>query len=170
MYPNDIVSGRHTATLPDSFVLFLIGARINQWWAVPRWLPIITAMPRMLKELSRNPDLGLLHFRTHFGLRNAMVVQYWRSEEDLIEYARNKEAEHLPAWADFNKKAYASEAVGIWHETYIVTGNRCECIYGNMPPYGLGQAFGLEPASGKSRSARGRLGMTPDTDNDQIGT
>lgn len=168
MTDQSIMSGRHTAVLPDSFVVFLIGARINSFWAIHKWLPVVFAMPRMLKELSKNPELGLLHFRNHFGLRNVMVVQYWRSSEDLINYSRNKDAEHLPAWAAFNRKAFGSNAVGIWHETYVINKGQCECIYGNMPPYGLGKAFPLEPAAGQSRSARGRLGQTPDTDNDNI--
>jgi len=164
-----LLPGRYTATLPDQFVVFLIGARINAWWAIHKWLPIITAMPRMLKELCRNPELGLLHYRSHFGLRNVMVIQYWRSSEDLMAYARNRDAEHLPAWAAFNQRAYHSRAVGIWHETYVINRGQCESIYGNMPPYGLGKAFSLTPAAGQQRSARGRLGQTPDDDNDQIG-
>ena len=167
--PYAIRQGRHTADLPDTFVVFPIGARINTWWAIHKWLPIMLAMPRMLIELSRDPSLGLLHFRSHFGLRNAMVIQYWRSSEDLIAYARNQQAEHLPAWAAFNRRAYASKAVGIWHETYVVGRDQSECVYGNMPLHGLGAAFPLIPATGKQRSARGRLGQTPDEDNDTIG-
>jgi hypothetical protein len=31
------------------------------------------------------------------------AVQYWRSMDHLVAYARNKEAKHLPAWRAFNK-------------------------------------------------------------------
>ena len=37
---------------------------------------VCMAMPRILIELGKNPHLGLLHARTHFGLRNTMVIQY----------------------------------------------------------------------------------------------
>ncbi len=42
--------GRFAATLEGDFVVFIIGARINQLWAVSKWLPVTRAMPRMLKR------------------------------------------------------------------------------------------------------------------------
>jgi len=42
------------------FVVFLIGVRVNRWSANRSWRPAMRAMPRMLAELRRRPDLGLL--------------------------------------------------------------------------------------------------------------
>lgn len=55
------------------------------------------AMPRLLRELEADPEGGLLGSRAWFGLRAPVVVQYWRSFDDLNEYARNPEREHRPA-------------------------------------------------------------------------
>ena len=59
-------------------------------------------MSGMLKELSRQPNLGFIHAEMWFS-RTIVLVQYWRSMEQLLAYARDQEAEHLPAWRWFNK-------------------------------------------------------------------
>ena len=86
---------RCSAELDGDFVVFLIGARINRVWKVHKWFPVFTAMPRMLAELQRTPELGLLHARIHFGFPNVMVVQYWRSFEHLHRYASDRTFAHL---------------------------------------------------------------------------
>jgi hypothetical protein len=52
--------GRHRAEIEGDFVVFLIGMRLNRPWKVHRWWPVYRAMPRMLRELQRHPDRGLL--------------------------------------------------------------------------------------------------------------
>lgn len=152
----------------DEVVVFLIGMRVNKLWKVWKWFPVMAAMPRMLKELAKKPELGLLHARNHFSFRNAMVVQYWKSHEALQAYATNREAEHLPAWKAFNQTIATNGDVGIWHETYVCKPDAFECIYANMPPYGLGRAYPLIPAKGHKRSARGRMKQTDGTDHDTL--
>ncbi len=159
-----IYQERMTSEIEGDFVVFLIGFRANKWWKVWKWLPVARSMPRMIVELIQNPDLGLLHARSHFGFGSAMVVQYWRSFEHLHEYAVDRNAEHLPAWQAFNKAIGVNGDVGIWHETYLIKDGQYECIYGNMPAYGLGLAGNLVPAAGKARSARGRLRRTDGKD------
>lgn len=159
-----ITRARMTAEIDGDFVLFLIGFRINTFWKVWKWGPVFAAMPRMLIELARKPELGLLHARTHFGLRGAMVVQYWRSFEALHAYAVSAEAAHLPAWRAFNRAIASNGDVGIWHETYLIKAGQYEAVYNNMPAYGLGLAGALKPAQGARRSARGRLGRTDGAD------
>lgn len=149
-----------TAEIDGDFVVFLIGFRINKFWKIWKWLPVFKAMPRMLIELGKNPDLGLLHARTHFGIRNTMVVQYWRSFDHLHNYSNDKTRAHLPAWQQFHKSISTNGDVGIWHETYLVRAGEYENIYGNMPAYGLGLAGDLQEAKGQRRSARGRLSRT----------
>lgn len=147
---------RLTATLDGEFAVFLIGMRINQPLKVHQWLPVARAMPRMIRELYRHPELGFVHAETWFS-RTIILVQYWRSMDQLLDYARNKEGEHLPAWRDFNRRVGTDGSVGIWHETYISGPGRYENVYVNMPPFGLGRAGTLQPANGGRQSARGRL-------------
>ena len=153
---------RVTAEIDGDFVVFLIGMRINRFWKLQKWLPVATAMPAMLSELARHPPLGLLHARSHFGLRNVMVVQYWRSFQHLHAYATARDNAHLPAWMAFNKASAGNNDVGIWHETYLVRAGEYECVYNKMPAYGLGLAGKLVPAQGRRATANGRLGRSED--------
>ena len=152
-----LIRERVSAELPGDFVVFLIGMRINNPLLVHKWLPVASAMPRMVQELSRQPELGFLHAESWFS-RTLLMVQYWRSMEQLLAYATDREAEHLPAWKAFNRAVGTSGAVGIWHETYAVSPGRFESVYVNMPRFGLGKAGSVVPASGHRSSARGRLG------------
>ena len=86
-----------------------------------------------------------------------MVVQYWRSFEDLEAYARNRDASHFPNWVRFNKTIGSNGDIGIWHETYRVRAGEYEAIYNNMPAFGLGKAGRLVPAAGHRSTAAGRL-------------
>ncbi len=148
---------RLTADIEGDFVVFLIGMRVNQPLKIHKWLPVARAMPRMIRELSTQPELGFLHAEMWFS-RTIMMVQYWRSMDQLLAYARNKQAEHLPAWKAFNQSIGTDGSVGIWHETYAATAGSHETVYVNMPPFGLGQAGSLISATGKKQSAGERLG------------
>ena len=141
-----IIPGRQQARTDRPLALFLIGMRINDLLAVRAWGPVAMAMPRMLKELSQKPEAGLLWYRTFLSGRTIMTLQYWQSMEKLFAYAHDREGEHFPAWAAFNRRAKMNKAVGIWHETYVIDPATAENIYSNMPPFGLGAAAILEPA------------------------
>ena len=153
----NIVKGRYAAKMEGDFVVFLIGMRINRPLLVHKWLPVVFAMPRMLKELSGQPELGMLQAQTFVSGWTVLVVQYWRSFEHLHAYAHAKNLEHLPAWADFNRKVGGNGSVGIYHETYPVRAGEYEAIYANMPPFGLAQAGEMVPATGRMRDAKSRL-------------
>jgi hypothetical protein len=149
-----IFKQRMTAEIEGDFVVFLIGARINKPWKIHKWLPVALAMPRMLKELAANPDSGFLGYEQSFGI----IVQYWRSFDHLERYARNRDAQHWPAWVAFNQNvSIASGDVGIWHETYRVAPGQYECIYGAMPRFGLAKAARHLPVSEARDSARSRI-------------
>ena len=149
-----ITSERVTAQLEGDFVVFLIGMRINRLWKVHKWLPVFLAMPRMLKELQGRPDSGFLGH----VMGTKVIVQYWRSFEQLEAYARDSERSHWPAWVDFNKRVARSRGdVGIWHETYKVHAGEYECVYSGMPSFGLASASKTVAAEGQLESARGRL-------------
>ncbi|MEO1323459.1 MAG: DUF4188 domain-containing protein [Pseudomonadota bacterium] len=158
------IPGRMTAAIEGDFVIFLIGMRVHKLWKVWKWFPVFSAMPRMLMELGKNSDLGLLHSKTFFSLRSPYLIQYWRSFEDLHAYSVNRDLEHLPAWRAFNKAVGTDGDVGIWHETYLIKAGQHETVYGNMPAVGLGVAGGLKPADGRNRSAKGRLRQTDGED------
>ncbi len=160
-------NGRWSADLAGDFAVFLIGARINRLRAVRSWWPVLRAMPRMIEELEARPELGLLgHYGAFAGLRDFVLIQYWRSFEHLHAYARARERAHLPAWAEYNRLVRDNDAVGIWHETYLVRAGEYEAIYGNMPTHGLGAAREVElgPAVGRRTSALGRLGRSAGDD------
>lgn len=160
----EIKTDRMTADVEGDFVVFLIGMRINAFWKVHEWVPVFLAMPRMLTELAAQDELGLLGYRTRWGGRNIEVIQYWRSFETLHAYARNQDAEHLPAWVNFNRHVAESGSVGIWHETYLVQEGNYEAVYRNMPPYGLAAASKIIPATGRHETAAGRLGRSEGKD------
>ncbi|KZO00282.1 DUF4188 domain-containing protein [Pseudobacillus badius] len=155
MSQNKVFSGRYTAKSEDEIVIFIIGMRINKWRAVHKWVPVFKAMPPMIRELYTNKELGFLSMESFFGLRTTLMVQYWRSLDELLAYA--KEQTHLTAWKNFNQLVGDNEAVGIYHETYIVPKGKYECIYGNMPIYGLARATGHKPVAPALNSARQRL-------------
>ncbi len=152
-----IFDGRYTAQLDKPVVLFIIGMRVNQIWNLRKWWQVFTAMPRMLKELGQHPERGILHFRNYFSGRVLIVVQYWRSFDDLLAYAHDKTGEHFPAWAKFNRTIGNDGSVGIWHETYLVEPGNVECIYGNMPLFGLAAATAHVPAEGRLAAAKDRM-------------
>jgi hypothetical protein len=152
-----ILRQRMTAEMEGDFVVFLIGMRINTLWKIHRWLPVALAMPRMIRELEQNPQLGFLGAQQGFG-NPVIMVQYWRSFEQLEAYARNPNNTHLPAWAAFNRRVARGGDVGIWHETYLIRAGEYETIYHNMPAFGLGRVTKLVPIVNASDSAAARAG------------
>lgn len=151
-----IYRDRLTANLEGGFVVFLIGMRINRPLLVHKWWPVAVAMPRMIKELYRQPEIGFLHAEMWFS-RTIILLQYWRSTEHLLGYSRSQSMSHLPAWQAFNKAIGTDGSVGIWHETYKIAPGNYENIYVNMPPFGLGRAGKLKEAKGDLKSAGDRL-------------
>ena len=151
------INQRMTVQLDGDFVVFLIGMRINRWWKFHKWLPVAMVMPKMLKELFQKPNSGFLGAETSLGI----IVQYWKSFEQLEAYAKDRNGLHYPAWKAFNTKIKSNGDVGIWHETYKVREGEYECIYNNMPKYGLGKIGELTPAVGKKEYAGGRITKTP---------
>ena len=154
----EVIPGRMTHDYDGDLVVFLIGMRINKPWRLDLWLPVFTAMPAMLAELSKDKESGLLGYRLTFGAGGPLLVQYWNSHEKLYQYASNRDAAHRPAWAAFNRRARkAPGAVGVWHETYVV--ERAESIYAGMPVSGLAAATSSVPVGRRGETAAERLGV-----------
>jgi hypothetical protein len=150
------INQRMTANLEGDFVVFLIGMRINRFWKFNKWIPVAKAMPKMIKELTEKPESGFLGFQILGGIP-PVIIQYWRSFEHLEAYAKDRNGVHYPAWKMFNTKIRSNGDVGIWHETYKVSSGAYECIYNNMPKYGLGKIGEFIPAVGKKEYAGDRI-------------
>jgi len=106
----EIFEKRMTGELRGDFVLFLIGLRFNRLWKIHKWLPVVRSMPRMIRELAVDRESGFLGCEMWFG-RTTIIVQYWRTFDQLESYAKNNSAEHLPAWAAFNRNV---EVTATW--------------------------------------------------------
>jgi hypothetical protein len=152
-----IFNGRFTAKTDQPFVVFLIGMRVNQWWRFDKWLPVSAAMGPMLQSLYSHPEQGFLHAEFFWNFSGPVLIQYWRSFEDLEQFARNPSDPHIGPWKKFNQAVGAGGTVGIWHETYQVDPGHYEVMYGNMPLFGLAAAVEHVPATGRRETARMRL-------------
>ncbi|MEU9989540.1 DUF4188 domain-containing protein [Streptomyces sp. NPDC048045] len=152
---------RTTADAKGEVVVLLIGMRINRFWAAHVWLPVMLAMLRMLRDLRKEPERGLLsHVLLTASPRTYYVVQYWESKEKLYAYATASDAFHHKAWARLNRKERDGKLrgqVGIWHETYVVPEGSYEAIYGDMPEFGLAAAHGRIPLEKRGRYAKDRF-------------
>jgi len=153
----EINQGRWTAQVDGDFVVFLIGARLQARHPL-RSLRDLSGLKRgmqgMLSYLAEHPEAGCLGFQ-QLGV-GTVNVQYWRSFADLERFAKDDDNPHVAAWRGFWKRVGRSDRTGIWHETYLVRAGEYEAIYGNMPPFGLGKATGLERL-GSGSTARTRL-------------
>ena len=156
-----VIRRRMTAKIEGDFVVFLIGARINSPWKLRTVAWFMPLMPRMIKELQARPQSGFLGVE---GLGLTSMVQYWRSLDQLVAYARERDSTHFPAWVEFNKRIGSNGDIGIWHETYCVRAGDYECVYNNMPAFGLARVTQLAEADGKLHTARGRLGQSDGAD------
>lgn len=155
------IDARMAAELDGDFAVLLIGMRVTKPWLLHKWLPVLVAMPRMLKELEARPDSGFLG---HTGL-GSVIVQYWRSVDDVQRFARDPDMTHWPAWRAFNRRSARSRGdVGIWHELYRVRAGDYEAVYIGMPPYGLGAVGRLRPAVGRRERSAERMAATADTE------
>lgn len=131
---NEIYKGRYTASTDEPFVVFLIGMRINRFWAFNKWVPTAIAMGPMLRTLYTHPEKGFLGGETFFNGRTIASIQYWRSFEDLERFARQPSDPHLAAWKRFNQSVGADGSVGIWHETFLVQpGSMRACMATCLP-------------------------------------
>jgi hypothetical protein len=153
-----VIPGRFTAQTDEPFVVFIIGMRVNKFFAFRKWIATAMAMGPMIRTLYEHPEKGFLGAQTFVNWRGVTTVQYWRSFDDLEKFARDKDDPHLESWRRFNKTIGSDGSVGIFHETFLVGAGKYEALYGNMPVFGLAAATKHVPAVGKRETARRRLG------------
>ena len=154
-----VYPGRYTAVTDDAFVVFLVGMRVNKTLHVRMWWPVASAMPPMIRTLEENPQKGYLGAESFFRFwpMTSIMVTYWRSFDDLEYFAKNQDDPHLEPWRQFNKRIGRDGTVGIWHETYMIEPGNYECVYGNMPEFGLAKATNHVPVSQDIMTARQRV-------------
>lgn len=133
---------RMEPSIDEPFIVFIVGFRINNYWKIHKWFPVKLAFRRMLNELAQDQGRGCLGYQ-YWGGRVPMCIQYWKSYDDLLAYARDKSAQHFPAWFDYNSRLSQGGAVGLWHEVYTAQPGDFKAVYKNMPPFGLGKATAL---------------------------
>ena len=153
-----VYAGRYTADIDDSFVVFLIGSRFNDWriWKY-RWLG--QAMNDMVTVLHAHPERGFLGGESFFRFNplTSILVSYWRSFEALERFAHDRDDPHLEPWRRFNREIGSDGSFGVWHETYRVEAGAYEVMYGNMPQFGLAKATHHVPVSESNHTARQRM-------------
>ena len=134
---------RMVPVIDEPFVVFLVGMRINKPWKIHKWLPLYLKMSNIVKELAGTPDIGFMGYESWVG-NPRLILQYWRSYDELQAYARSKDAKHFPTWVSFNESIGRSADVGIWHETYVIEPGNVEAVYTHMPAFGLGKVTRLD--------------------------
>lgn len=160
---------RVAPVIKGDFCVFLIGFRMNAFTAKSKGKWVGDAMQEMLAELQAAPELGCLNVDSYVTPNPVagstfLLVQYWRSYEQLVDYSRGKDFKHYPAWMRILKEAKDNgSTAGIWHEAFKVRDGEYEGIYVNTPPMGLGK-IELTPAVGRMTTSKGRTGDTDGKD------
>ena len=157
-----VMAGRFTAQTDEPFVVFIIGMRVNKFFAFRKWIATAMAMGPMICTLYEHPEKGFLGAQTFIFWCGVVTVQYWRSFDDLEKFCSDKDDPHLEAWRKFNKTIGSDGSVGIFHETFLVDAGKYEAVYGNMPVFGLASATKHVPAVGRRETARRRSGGDSD--------
>lgn len=152
-----VVPGRFTAPNDTDVTVFLIGMRVNKPYRVDRWLPIMRDMTLMQAHLARHPEKGLLGAHNWLG-RTTLMLSYWTDPQSLQAFAADRDAPHLEPWRRFMRNVATSDAVGVWHETYVVPAGHSEVVYSTMPVFGLAAATSHVPIGRGTGKARDRLG------------
>ena len=53
------INRRIAASIEGDFVVFIIGARFNRWWTLPKYLWFLSTMPKMLADVAAEPEAAL---------------------------------------------------------------------------------------------------------------
>lgn len=153
-----------TDTHEGSLVVFVLGMSPGSLWRWAQSIFVSRSMFRMQSELERDRAndrvTGYLGGFNAMSLSGPVVVQYWRSFEDLESYSHDMDFAHRPAWLKFYKMTHDARVsrVGLWHETYRVPTKSHESIYVDLrTPVGLGAAVGTQELTRRGRTSRERL-------------
>ena len=152
-YMKDVFLGRRAAFVPDrngaitderqKVTILLLGAKSNHpfglfepgFMKLGQWLEAMTAQ-------FDGPDspkgfLGQTAWerKDERGARELNFISYWRSIEDLHEFAHSPL--HREAWAWWEKTLKQHDFIGINHEIFQADPGQWENVYVNFQPTGL---------------------------------
>jgi len=66
---------QYTAITEKSFVIFFIGIRINDFWAIHKWLHFVVRLLLLRVHLKKHFQASLLNSNTWFAWREIILVQ-----------------------------------------------------------------------------------------------
>ncbi|CAG9460325.1 unnamed protein product [Pedinophyceae sp. YPF-701] len=171
-----VVRGRFSARMPKdkSFVVFLIGARVNDPCDLTKLDSFYQWMGKAFDNMDRElealgPELGYLGGEGYVSMSRTgtLTVQYWESMEKLQAWARGRQYAHNKPWKVLQAKGKDTPRYAFWHEAYQVGADGSyETIYVNCPPLGLANAKGSElfTCQGQMATAAGRTGASDGKD------
>ena len=91
-----IYNGKYTSKPENSFVVFIFGMRINNFFYIWLWIPFFITLLRMVSRLKKFRDSGMMNAHLFFSSSGIGVMQYWESFDKLEEFALDNYDRHLP--------------------------------------------------------------------------
>jgi len=120
----------------ESYVVFLMGIVIHKPLNIFVRHYIKRSLKAILGELDQKKPEGFLNYLQTTG-NPRLLVLYWKDMDTLYKYARDKTANHFPAWFEFNDKISKTRGVGLWHEIYQLPAGSYSGIYRHCPLTGM---------------------------------
>ncbi|OAP58382.1 hypothetical protein AYL99_07472 [Fonsecaea erecta] len=198
-YLKDAIMKRNSPQIPDGngnfheeaahekVVVFLLGLKLNHPLGIfsHNAKTLVDYVAKFEKELETKAPEGGYYGGTNWtnqeqnGATEAVLISYWRSIEDIHEFAYGPT--HREAWDWWNRTVAENDHIGINHEIFGVDQKQWEGIYINFQPTLLGATTYLrkgdkfiggkvddqwinplmDASKGKLRSSAGRLGRNP---------
>ena len=95
-----IITDRMATEIEGDFVVYINGMGLNKLRAVHKWVIAGRKLAKMFDRLEADPNSGFLGYQPAFmGLCSGAAIQYWRSLEDILRFARDPDDLHVPAWS-----------------------------------------------------------------------
>lgn len=154
-YLQDVQPGRRTALVPSEdgheivpggqkVAVLILGAKSNHPLGIfaPQFAKTGKHLMRMTKLFdSADAPAGIMgstafERRDGRGATEFSIVSYWRSIEDLLEFAHGPV--HREAWQWWEKELKLNDYVGICHEIFEADAGAWENVYVNFQPTLMG--------------------------------
>jgi len=122
----------------ENCIVFLMGIVVHNPYNLLARRFIKHSLDAILNELGKTKPAGFL---THLYIKGnpSLLVLYWKDLDGLLAYARDKSAQHFPAWFAFNDKISRTKAIGIWHEIYHLPAGSYSGTYRNCRLTGMAE-------------------------------
>lgn len=195
-YLTDVIQKRFATVIPDAdgnisaqpasdkVAILILSLKINHPLGLfaPNVAGINEWQGGMMKELDKDAKTNGFLAQTTYqgrdsrGAPEIMLLSYWRSVEDIHNYAEGPLHRKALAWWEKMTKAQGMEHIGISHEIFEAPASRWEALQMNSQPARMGlMSFfkkgdkemggtvedewmgAIVPATGKWKSSRGRL-------------